>query len=622
MGSAESQFDDGVLPGDSQRDERSPQFLTPDMLERTWLDLDPSPDLELPWEKGIWGSIFCNKPFCVSPQRKWKRLACPADPQREQPEKPTKMPRRILVADHWRQIVANTDAISWKEDQEAKMDVALKRWFDIISQFPEIHETVKQLHLLAGLAEQLRMLRDILSGKAPATLIKRANSMLKYIEKLREAKVQVPGDESFLYAYFCDLRNSGIALSRLRSIVEAIRFTEFVFGIEGLSQRLLSKRCIGASRRVGETVLKQSDPFTVEQLSILHGVLHDKSALFWDRLVSGAALVAVYTRSRWMDMQHTDEVVMDPDPNDPVFVELKIKEFKTKKANAWRGGVMAAVGPALGVVQGNWVRTWWELRQQLGDQFGSGVPLMPAPDGEGSATVRPLSTEEFSKWVKMILDRNGGLPEDCKISSHSCKATLLSFLAKFGASIPDREILGGHTGRMKSVLTYSRDSLASPLRVLSHMLERIRQGSFNPNATRSGMMTADVKVEVLSVGEDDETWEAVDRQQQDLDEEAGEDLGSGSDTSSSSEEEQAAATHAARMVSAPKAPAGTELRQHPKSRMLHLIQEDHKRYLLCGRKVEMANGSLYKPPASLRWDTPCCSHCWRASNTPLTSRLR
>ena len=82
--------------------------------------------------------------------------------------------------------------------------------------------------------------------------------------------------------------------------------------------------------------------------------------------------------------------------------------------------------------------------------------------------------------------------------------TLLSFLAKFGASIPDKEILGGHTGRMKSVLTYSRDSLASPLRVLNNMLERIRQGFFDPNATRSGMMKADVKVEVLSVEEDDE----------------------------------------------------------------------------------------------------------------------
>lgn len=44
---------------------------------------------------------------------------------------------------HWKQIVANTDAISWKEDQEAKIDVALKRCFDIISQFPKIHKTVK-----------------------------------------------------------------------------------------------------------------------------------------------------------------------------------------------------------------------------------------------------------------------------------------------------------------------------------------------------------------------------------------------------------------------------------------------------------------------------------------------
>ena len=79
------------------------------------------------------------------------------------------MPRRALVANHWRQIVANTDAISWKEDQPRGQDGCcsekLKRWFDIISQFPEIHETVKQLHLLAGLAEQLRMLRTFCQGR-------------------------------------------------------------------------------------------------------------------------------------------------------------------------------------------------------------------------------------------------------------------------------------------------------------------------------------------------------------------------------------------------------------------------------------------------------------------------
>ena len=189
---------------------------------------------------------------------------------------------------------------------------------------------------------------------------------------------------------------------------------------------------------------------------------------------------------------------MDPDPKNPFFVELKIRDFKTKKANAWRGGIMAALGPALGVVQGNWVKTWWDIRQHLGYQIGSGAPLMPAPGGEGTATVRPLSTGEFRKWVKMILDRNGGWQEGRKISSHSCKATMLSFLAKFGASMPDRKILGGHTGRMKSVLNDSRDSLAGPLRVLTNMLERV-QGSLDPNATRSRMVKTDVKVEVLSV---------------------------------------------------------------------------------------------------------------------------
>ena len=621
MGSVESQSLSGEFPGDSETLDTAQFVFTPDVLERCWRDLDPSPELEMPWETGIWGNIFCNKPLFSVPQPKWKRLPCPESSQAEPLERPAKVHKRVSSAEHWKEIVSNTDAVSWKESQEAKMDVALKRWFDIITQFPNVHETVKQLQLVAGLPEQLRMLRDILSGKFPATLVKRANSMLKYIEKLRDCKVQVPGDEAFLYSYFCELRNSGVAMSRLRSLVEAIRFTEFVFGMEGLCSKLLSRRCIGASRRVGEEVVKQSNPFTVSQLSILHEELFDPKALFWDRLVSGAALMATYTRSRWMDMQHTDEVVMDPDFTNPVF-ELKIKEFKTKKANAWRGGTMAAVAPALGVVQGNWAKVWWDLRQQLGGQIGVDFPLMPAPDAEGEPTVRPLSTGEFGKWIRMILNRKNGLSEGSKVTSHSCKATMLSFLAKFGASVPDREILGGHTSRMKSVLTYSRDSLASPLRVLATMLEAVRQGSFEPDSTRSGMFRPEVKLEVLTIEDDEILVEPEEQQQTELDEEAGDDIGSGSDTSSSSEEEQAASTHAARMVCSPKAPAGTELRQHPKSRMLHLIQEEHKRFLLCGRKVEMANGRLYKPPLTLRWDTPCCSHCWRAANTPLGSRLQ
>ena len=143
------------------------------------------------------------------------------------------------------------------------------------------------------------------------------------------------------------------------------------------------------------------------------------------------------------------------------------------------------------------------------------------------------------------------------------------------------------------------------------MLERIRQGSLDPDATRSEMMETDVKVEVFSVEEDDEPLEPVQRQHRDLDEEAGEDLGPSCDTSSSSEEEQAAEFHAARIVSAPKAPPETEVRQHQKSKRFHVIHEDHKLYLRCVREVEITNRNLSTSPASLGWVAPCCSQCWR-----------
>ena len=39
---------------------------------------------------------------------------------------------------------------------------------------------------------------------------------------------------------------------------------------------------------------------------------------------------------------------------------------------------------------------------------------MPAPNGEGDPTVRPLSTSELEKWVRMILDRHGLLHDEAK----------------------------------------------------------------------------------------------------------------------------------------------------------------------------------------------------------------
>ena len=105
---------------------------------------------------------------------------------------------------------------------------------------------------------------------------------------------------------------------------------------------------------------------------------------------------------------------------------------------------------------------------------------MPAPGGDELATKRPISSDEMGKWVRMLLVRHGADLQGRKISSHSCKSTMLSYMAKFGCDITTREILGGHVSHLKSVLMYSRDALAGPLRELEKVLLSIRQQQFNP----------------------------------------------------------------------------------------------------------------------------------------------
>lgn len=73
------------------------------------------------------------------------------------------------------------------------------------------------------------------------------------------------------------------------------------------------------------------------------------------------------------------------------------------------------------------------------------------------------------------------------ISSHSLKATYLAYLAKRGVDKDGRRLLGYHSdSNDTSVLTFSRDALAGPLRELDSTLVDIIAGDFMPSCSRSG----------------------------------------------------------------------------------------------------------------------------------------
>jgi hypothetical protein len=66
-------------------------------------------------------------------------------------------------------------------------------------------------------------------------------------------------------------------------------------------------------------------------------------------------------------------------------------------------------------------------------------------------------------------------------------------MAKRGVNFEDRLVLGYHTNKLRMAMTYSRDSAARPLAILSQVLMEIREGTFDPDCTRSGRLKPGVK---------------------------------------------------------------------------------------------------------------------------------
>ena len=76
------------------------------------------------------------------------------------------------------------------------------------------------------------------------------------------------------------------------------------------------------------------------------------------------------------------------------------------------------------------------------------------------------------------------------LGTHSAKASMLSWMSKVGAQASIRRLLGYHVEQGdRTMLVYSRDAAAEPLRQLMKMLLMVRMGVFNPDSTRSGMLS-------------------------------------------------------------------------------------------------------------------------------------
>ena len=614
------------------------------LFARAWSELPVESPVVLPWDKGCWKCIVGgSKPFTSKPFA-YKRPFPPAvfdSPDVEPPaDSAKKLKPQPQVVTSWKQIVKTSSDESWVELRDAQFQIALRRWLDVVLHLPDTCAIVQQLKQLESVSKQLRMMRDIFFKKAPQTLLKRCHSFLRFVSYLEEIKEPFPGTEAVLYQFICKLRESGATTSNIQSIVQSLNFAQHVIGLPELMQLTISRRCVGAVGVRNTGPKRQAHPIRLDEMLSLHAALHDHSLDLWTRVFVGAVLCAVYTRSRWSDLQHAECLLLDCDDHGtPVYIEFRISSHKCRESTAFRNTFLTAVAPSLGVSDEPWVPAWMEIRKELGIDLDLGHPTMPAPDSDGRATKRPLGTDEMKHWLHLVLKNKGHSLENRRLTSHSCKCTVLSWLSKRGDDWTDRMALGGHVSFMKSVVVYSRDAVSRPLRILDSLLRDIRLGQFAPDETRSGRfrnvapsvvpsasapddceaeglgwtLLSSYKGSSMQSGADSNSGiiEINDSEAPDVKNEEPQSSSTDSDaltTSSSEDEAGAEKTGASRPMRLPTVPEPLKLIQHVKYKTLHLMEKQNFRVMLCGR---MLIEGRYAVAEAARFDTPCCHTCWR-----------
>ena len=178
-------------------------------------------------------------------------------------------------------------------------------------------------------------------------------------------------------------------------------------------------------------------------------------------LLQALFLCAIYGWCRWSDLRHIDSIVLDVVPDRRHgFLEVLTKHHKTAKKDSVK--LLPIVAPAFGITGDCWALTFVSLRNELlGDRAERPGPLLPAVSSEHPLKFlqRPLEADEATSFLQFLLDK---FPNIQDWTSHSCKETPLSWLAKAGADKSILEIMGRHVGSITSSDIYARGMQSRP----------------------------------------------------------------------------------------------------------------------------------------------------------------
>ena len=456
-----------------------------------------------------------------------------------------------------------------------------------------------------GLIESIS---DCLADRATSTLHQRAGPLARYVKfwKGRDV-VCLPVKEGQMYDYMKAVPNA--APTYFRSLLISVSFAKHLLGLVVLEFTLDSGRIRGLANAhySSRCAVKRRPALTVVQVVFLEGIVWNDAKKIADRIASGSFLFMIYGRLRFSDMQRTCKLVIDSvvadDGSEVGYLEGLAERTKTSISLERKIRALPIAVPLKSVSGKPWIRKWMELRASEG--LDDTYPMLPSPASGGGWTKVPLKVASGGAWLRSLVPPTQQQPQGVKIATHSCKCTVLSWLSKHGEAASVRRTLGYHVPRKdKSLVIYSRDALAAPLRVLDAILVKISEGGFKPDSTRSGMIAqglANVNASSAQPG-------ASQGQMPEVEAEAV----SSSSSDGSDDEEEASMTEEEQAIDEiagqwGPSPEGGPWARHKQTRYLHRVRDESGTHLKCGRSISARFEILPEAPAFMH---PACAVCF------------
>ena len=444
--------------------------------------VDAISHLKLPWEHGLYKAIFESDPLTTSlsvpPLHVQDGSAGPSvDFSAARASRPQPVARSL-------QAFKQHLDISY-EDRVAKLaEVSIGKLVAFVEALPE---SCKPESWPAAYEECVSYLQACVGVKSPLTIEKRANSLLQYLRwAAKEGVCANIFSEEIFWTYVQHLKHTHVPVSRGPAVASALRFASHVLGVAS-HRNVLSRRCLGLLEQMeaAKGPLRQASPLTVEDLLMLHGVLRTEGKAAWDRAAAAYLLVCAYGRARAGDFSRVARVSSDLEGPEG-FLEILLKTHKGAKKAKLKSQLVPVLIPSIGVDGAPWVPLAIAAFEAVGlslDGPVDGALFRPPTSPEGVPGRREVRSAEVSSLLHSML---GDSASGRTVSSHSLKATCLSWVGKYGVSPECQNILGRHSDSVRgSAPLYNRDLCAAPVRQLQRIIMAIHQAKFCPDSSRS-----------------------------------------------------------------------------------------------------------------------------------------